>query len=74
MRPQTAGPTEQHIVTPYGQVGPVGLQSATALEGAAVFPREAEPDPTLKILVYDTVQAPRAILAGAQGEAGRILS
>ena len=36
--------------------------------------REANLDPVIKILVYNIAQAPRATLAGAEREAGRILS
>jgi hypothetical protein len=35
---------------------------------------KAKPDPAIKILVYNIAQAPRAVLAEAEREAGRILS
>jgi hypothetical protein len=35
---------------------------------------EPKPDPAINILVYNMAQAPRAVLTGAEHEAGRILS
>jgi hypothetical protein len=41
---------------------------------ATGFAGKAEPDPAIRILVYNIAQAPRATLTGAEREAGRILS
>jgi hypothetical protein len=41
---------------------------------ATGFASKADPDPAIKILVYNIAQAPRATLAGAEREASRILS
>ena len=39
-----------------------------------LFAIEAEPNPTIRILVYNTAEAPRDILRGAEREATRIIS